>query len=214
MYKCDKFFQLNGIEENQKLQLASLHLQDRAMTWFRWFEKSHTLRTWTEFSRVLLLRFSASAYEDPVGQLTKLKQWGSVRVYQEKFEELANKTNGLSEEFYVSCFVSGLKEEIYAGVKIFQPRTISQAMGLARLQEETMEAMAKKTRGGLKFSGSSVSPAPHKTGESFTKALEVAPPIKGCHKRRLRRKGQKGCALAVMRSTLRAMCAKRNNCLC
>lgn len=77
-------------------------------------------------------------------------------MYQEKFEELANKTSGLSEDFFVSCFVSVLKEEILAGVKMFQPRTIAQAMGLARLQEETVEAVTKKNRVVPKFTPSSV----------------------------------------------------------
>lgn len=146
VYKCEKFFELNAIEEPQKLRLASLHLEDKAMNWFRWYEKSHVLRTWQEFTRVLLLRFGSNAYEDPVGQLTKLKQWSTMKAYQEKFEELANKTTGLSEDFFVSCFVSGLKEEVLAGVKMFAPRTIAQAMGLARLQEETIEALVKKNK--------------------------------------------------------------------
>ena len=78
--KSEKFFELNTIDENQKLRLASLHLEDKAMTWYRWYEKSHTLRTWQEFSRVLLMRFGSNAYEDPVVQLTKLKQWGSMKT--------------------------------------------------------------------------------------------------------------------------------------
>lgn len=72
------------------------------MHWYRWFEKSHTVRNWREFSRVLLLRFGDNAFEDALGQLTKLKQWASVKSYPEKFEELANKTTGLTEEFFIS----------------------------------------------------------------------------------------------------------------
>ncbi|KAH7839578.1 hypothetical protein Vadar_005955 [Vaccinium darrowii] len=114
------------------------------MNWFRWYKKSHVLRTWQEL--VLQLRFGNNAYEDPVGQLTKLKQWSTVKAYQEKFEELANKTTGLSEDFFVSCFVNGLKKEVLAGVKMFAPRTIAQTMGLAQLQEETIEALVKKNK--------------------------------------------------------------------
>lgn len=168
IYKCEKFFELNAIDDSQKLRLASLHLEEKAMNWYRWYEKSHTLRTWVEFSRVLLLRFGSNAYEDPVGQLTKLKQWCSVKSYQEKFEELANKTSGLSEEFFVSCFVSGLKEEVLAGVKMFSPRTIAQAMGLARLQEETIEAVTKKTRVVPKFASNSLAPKPQDTGPKIS----------------------------------------------
>ncbi|XP_057497404.1 uncharacterized protein LOC130782134 [Actinidia eriantha] len=173
IYKCEKFFELNATEDNQKLRLASLHLEDKAMTWFRWFEKSHTLRTWQEFCRVLLMRFGSNAYEDPLGQLTKLKQWGFVKMYQEKFEELANKTHGFSEEFFVSCFVSGLQEEILAGVKMFQPQNIAQAMSLARLQEETIQAITKKNKFFPK-----PSPHPQKSYENTPKISELGQPVR------------------------------------
>lgn len=158
IYKCEKYFELNTIDETQKLRLASLHMEEKAMHWYRWYEKSHTFRNWRDFSRVLLLRFGDGVFEDATRQLTKLKQWTTVKSYQEKFEELANKTTGLSEEFFISCFVSGLKEEIKGGVVMFQPRTISQAMGLARLQEETVEAMYKKNRGSMKSVSSLLQP--------------------------------------------------------
>lgn len=177
VYKCEKFFELNAVDETQKLRLASLHMEDKAMHWYRWFEKSHTVCNWREFSRVLLLRFGDNAFEDALGQLTKLKQWASVKSYQEKFEELANKTTGLTEEFFISCFVSGLKEEIKGGVQMFQPRSISQAMGLARLQEDTVEALNKKTRAPLK----TVPPyytVPQKSSESFPRIAESSGSVK------------------------------------
>lgn len=130
IYKCEKYFELNAIDETQKLRLASLHMEDKAMHWYRWFEKSHTLQTWREFSRILLMRFGENVFEDAMGQLTKLRQWSTVKSYQEKFEELANKTTGLTEEFFISCFVSGLKDEIKGGVQMFRPSTISQAARL------------------------------------------------------------------------------------
>ena len=66
---------------------------------------------------------------------------------------LANKTKGLLEEFFIGCFVSGLKEEIKAEVLMFKPKTISQAMGLARLQEDKLTAIAKKMKPHPKFNG-------------------------------------------------------------
>lgn len=91
-----------------------------------------------------------------MGELTKLKQTTSVKDYQEQFELLANKTQGLPAHFFTSCFISGLKEEIRANVLMFKPATTLQAIGLAKLQELSIEAIAKKTR------------LPPRTGESFT----------------------------------------------
>ncbi|KAG5561283.1 hypothetical protein RHGRI_004344 [Rhododendron griersonianum] len=92
-------------------------------------------------------------------ELTKLRQVSTVRVYQERFEELGSRTTGLTEEFIVSFFVSGLKEEIKAGVQMFQPSNISQAIGLARLQEETIEAIIRRARQPFKPTNSGWPPS-------------------------------------------------------
>lgn len=113
------------------------------------------------------MRFGPNVFEDAIGVLTKRHQTSTVRVSQERFEELANCTTGLTEEFFVSYFISGLKEEIKVGVQMFQPVNISQAIGLARLQEESTEAMYKKSQAPMKLnqmgwsSASSSTPKPY-----------------------------------------------------
>lgn len=82
-------------------------------------------------------------YEDLKGASTKLQQACSVNKYQAQFERLSNQTIGLSEGFFLSCYVSGLKEEIWAAVRMFKPTTIMQAIRLARLQEENVAILKK-----------------------------------------------------------------------
>ena len=53
-----------------------------------------------------------SAYDSPIGQITKLKQVAKIRAYQKQFETLVARTSGLSEEFYVQCFIISLEEAI------------------------------------------------------------------------------------------------------
>ncbi|KAA8539824.1 hypothetical protein F0562_026516 [Nyssa sinensis] len=191
VYKCEKFFEFNAIDETQKVRLASIHMEDRAIHWFRWYEKTHILRTWREFAGALIARFGDSLFDDAVRQLTKLRQISTVKTYQEKFEELANKTNGLSEEFFVSCFVSGLKDEIKAGVQMFRPKNVSQAMGLARLQEETIEALAKKNRVFSKSYNSSL-PTSSKSMELAPKPMESATAVKKMTQKELEERRMKG----------------------
>lgn len=186
VYKSEKFFEINGIEESQKIKLASIHLEEKALHWFRWFEKSHSLRTWKDFTWAITSRFGDNLYEDATGQLSKLRQISSVKNYQEKFEELANKITGLPESFFVSCFISGLREEIKAGVQMFQPRNISQAMGLARLQEETVESINKKAKVPPKNSAPFYSPNPN------SKPLEPSLPIRKLTQKDVDEKRQKG----------------------
>lgn len=82
------------------------------------------------------IRFGPSCYEDPVGAFTKLRQRGSVEDYQTEFEVLSNKISGLGEDFCISTFLSGLKDELRITITKFKPSTLTVAFRLARLQEE------------------------------------------------------------------------------
>ena len=59
-----------------------------------------------------MTRFGPGTYDNPVGKLSKLRQTSTVRLYQEQFEALVARTRGLPEDFFVQCFVSGLKDAI------------------------------------------------------------------------------------------------------
>ncbi|XP_077242441.1 uncharacterized protein LOC143882949 [Tasmannia lanceolata] len=138
------FFDYNQILEEQKVPLASIHKEKKALQWFRWLERSQG--RWDELVAALCTRFGPNALEDFTGALTNLQQETTVKDYQEQFEELAARTKGLRDEFFISCFTSGLKEEIRSVVQLFKPSTISQASGMARLQEENAEAMSRRSR--------------------------------------------------------------------
>ena len=57
------------------------------------------------------------------------------------------RTKGLPEDFFVQCFISGLKDAIKNQVTMFQPNTLTQAIDLALLQEGAMEAILKEAKG-------------------------------------------------------------------
>jgi hypothetical protein len=48
------------------------------------------------------------------------------------FEQLAIYTEGLSDEFYLECFISGIKEAIKAHVNMHHPTIWLQACQLSR----------------------------------------------------------------------------------
>lgn len=55
--------------------------------------------------------FESELHYDPMIELKNLRQLGSVQVYLNKFEEILNRLS-LLEEYAVSCFLTGLKDEI------------------------------------------------------------------------------------------------------
>lgn len=86
----------------------------------------------------MLLRFGPTEFDDPSESLHRLKQSTTVATYIESFERLSHRIENLPESFLLGCFVGGLKEEIRLEVKLKKPRTVVDAMGLARLVEEKM----------------------------------------------------------------------------
>nr|CAD1842592.1 unnamed protein product [Ananas comosus var. bracteatus] len=106
--------------------------------------------TWEEYVSALNTRFGTDLNDDPMAELKELKQTGSVMDYQDKFDALLNRVE-LAEEYVVSCFLSGLKDEIQIPVRMFQPRTLQNALSLAKLQELAVEGHNKSHKGGNKF---------------------------------------------------------------
>ena len=83
-------------------------------------------------------------------EFNKLTQEKSVDDYIERFEELklvmSTLNPALSEAYYVSSFISGLKEDIKPMLKILKPANVSMAFEQARWQQESSNALSRKSR--------------------------------------------------------------------
>ena len=62
-----------------------------------------------------------------MGRLTKLRLTGTINYYIRAFETLAFHIVGVGNEFYLECFISGLKEAIQAQVWMHHPSTWMEA---------------------------------------------------------------------------------------
>lgn len=136
IFKINQFFDFHQTVEDQRLRIASFYMEGDALSWYQWMYSIGQLLSWATFLHALELRFAPSKYEDPQGALFKLCQTSTVRAYQAEFESLANRIMGLPPQFYLSCFVSGMKPEIRREVQSFQPLSLHHAISLAKLQEE------------------------------------------------------------------------------
>nr|TKR98413.1 hypothetical protein D5086_0000203280 [Populus alba] len=84
----------------------------------------------------LLQCFSPTEYEDPSEALTRCRQVTTVAAYQEAFEGLSHRVDGLPEPFLVGCFIAGLRDDIRLDVKTKQAKTLGDTIGVARLVKE------------------------------------------------------------------------------
>ncbi|XP_026379637.1 uncharacterized protein LOC113274474 [Papaver somniferum] len=148
--KCNKFFQLHLMDEEQKVMIASLHLEGRADVWYQDYQVGKELLLWEEFCDDINFKFQELGHDDVVGEFNKLSQEGAVLEYQELFEELKalmiTKNRYLNEAYFTSIFVCGLKEEIRLVLQMHSPSTLSHAMYFARMQEAVLEKISKKAK--------------------------------------------------------------------
>lgn len=91
---------------------------------------------WEEFTASLKIHFGHSPCEDSVGAFPKLRQISNIEEYQMQFEILSNIISELIEEFRMSTFLNGLKDEVRIIVTMLHSLTLSATFELARLQEE------------------------------------------------------------------------------
>ena len=108
-----------------------------------------------------------------MGALTRLKQTSTMIAYKGNFEILSNRILGLSETHKLSCFLSGLKDEIRLPVRMLVPKTLNEAFGFAKIQEEYLSHSRKGIRNTIENGNVSVlgSPKLETRMESRTKFL-------------------------------------------
>eukprot|EP00253_Pinus_taeda_P010028 PITA_10028 len=130
--QMDRYFKLNHIlDDATKLMLGSMYFNNERWQWWEWHQHCNGyFRTWTQFTKALRDRFEQE--DSYLVHLTKLQQTGTVEEYINAFESLAFRTKGLTNEFYMECFISGLKEAIKAQVLLYHPPTWMEACQVAR----------------------------------------------------------------------------------
>jgi hypothetical protein len=94
IYKANQFFDYYQIPENQRVHLASFHMEGDALIWFQDGEDCGMFPCWDAFAKELQIRFGPSAYDDPMESMMRLKQTSIVVVYKTQFESLSNRLRG------------------------------------------------------------------------------------------------------------------------
>ena len=174
--KCQKYFTIFAVNDHQKLEIAAMYLTSKAEVWFDGYIMQKPRVSWNEFVNDLCQRFSDRTYADTIEEFNKLSQKGTLDEYQEKFEELKpymlQFNSNLPESYFISSFVSGLKEELKLRVKAYEPNTLAAAYRQARLHELSLELEHKKQkpnfRPNLNPNLKSTYHAPHQTARMTT----------------------------------------------
>lgn len=156
VFKVTLFFEFYQTPPAQRLLIASYHMEGEALVWYQYALDTGEFNSWDTFVQALLVRFVPTAHDDPMEALTRLKQTSTVSAYNTQFESLSYRLKGLSNHHKLSCFLSGLKDEIGLPIRMFNPTNVCAAFGLAKIQEEYLLS----ARRGLKQHLEKTSPMP------------------------------------------------------
>ncbi|XP_074266111.1 uncharacterized protein LOC141588577 [Silene latifolia] len=142
--KCNRYFELCKIPNNQKADLASLYVVGKAESWVHSYMTVRANIDWNYFAMDLCVRFKEAIDSNVVEEFNKLSQVGSLEDYLDTFEHLKGlmlqRKRRLPDQYFLDSFVGGLKPAIKPFVKAFKPGSLTEAVEYARLQEETISA--------------------------------------------------------------------------
>ncbi|KAL4573276.1 hypothetical protein LXL04_020076 [Taraxacum kok-saghyz] len=132
LQKYEDFFDEQQTQPEAWVRQATFSLQGKASGWYRNLRRMKERLTWGVFSEECKIRFGPPKSMNPLGELTKARQTGTVEDYCETFESLLGRTTGVTHDQSIWHFCAGLWNAIRYEVEFARPQTLYYAMNLAR----------------------------------------------------------------------------------
>jgi len=136
--KCEAYFRQHRTMAEERVRMASYHLDDAAQLWFIQLQDDDGTPTWGNFKDLLNLRFGPPLRSAPLFELAECRRTGPVEEYANRFQALLPRAGRLDEAQRVQLFTGGLMPPLSNAVRIHNPDSLAAAISLAR-QLELME---------------------------------------------------------------------------
>lgn len=137
--KAEQYFEFISIDNFRKVKLSGLHFEGKDNVWYRFYQSGRANISWKVFQSDVINRFEDPDTRDVQDQFNKLSQGRTISEYEDKFEELRDlvvtKNMNLTEDYFVSSFISGLHDHIKGAVKMFMPQNLADAVFLAKQEK-------------------------------------------------------------------------------
>nr|GEY92164.1 reverse transcriptase [Tanacetum cinerariifolium] len=141
VYRCKRFFKVDGVPDGRKIQLASMHMFNVALVWYQQYvKKYHDNTLWEHFEVEVVKKFRV-LYDDPIVELKNLKQTGSVQRYQGVFKALLNKVD-LPEPIVVKVIAEGDLDNYIDGDDETYEDCVGDMVGVTDSSQITLNALS------------------------------------------------------------------------
>jgi hypothetical protein len=133
--QCEVYFEVYTVEEMMKTRFASLNFKGSTATWLQTVEHCGRIVDWSNLCDLVMVKYNKDLYQILLWQLDSLKQTSLVLEYQATFEKLAHGivlyNPAIDDTFFVTQFVSGLREDIRVPLMLHCSGDVDTASALA-----------------------------------------------------------------------------------
>lgn len=96
--RAEKFFEVQKVEEEEKLQLAFISMEEYVGCWFRFWREKTNNYSWEGFKRAFGIRFGGGTRGTVYEKLSAIRQTRVVEDYVKEFKVLVGQTTQNPEE--------------------------------------------------------------------------------------------------------------------
>ncbi|KAJ0440472.1 putative nucleotidyltransferase, Ribonuclease H [Helianthus annuus] len=131
LIKAEKYFRYYHIPDEERVEVASMHLEGDALDLYSWLSNDQPITFWEELVQLFTRNFGPAEFQNPDEFLCSIKQTGTVQEYRQEFAKRSSRVSNWPDHCLLGVFLNGLKDELKSDVRIHKPRTVYNAMSLA-----------------------------------------------------------------------------------
>ena len=116
--QMEHFFDLNNVQNTQKVCMATLYLEPNQIVWYQWLCSRKQFITWAIFMEELIAHYEDTKSNTFFNQLI-LKQKGSIMKHIEEFQKLNIRVKDIPEDHRMDVVIGSLKDNIQHDVRLW-----------------------------------------------------------------------------------------------
>nr|GEV55516.1 retrotransposon Gag domain, retroviral aspartyl protease [Tanacetum cinerariifolium] len=116
LMKAEKYFRYYQIPDEEKVEIASMHLEGDALDLYSWLSHDQIVIFWEELVQAFTRSFGLAEFHNPDEFLYSIKQTGSVHEYRQEFAKRSSRVSNWPDHCLLGVFLNGLKDELKSDV--------------------------------------------------------------------------------------------------